>query len=124
MLCPLGDPPHPPCQGCLAPMVQLAHKQDPTPRSTHDLELTRSQASFPRDMMDVSTLESGSELSVSWYQELCGRHPLQGLGDLGPLVGVPLWEGLAACHQMYWPNGCVHPVSTFSGTSLQFLSQR
>ena len=91
MLCPLGDPPHPPCQGCLAPMVQLAHKQDPTPRSTHDLELTRSQASFPRDMMDVSTLESGSELSVSWYQELCGRHPCKASGTwvlwLGSLCG-------------------------------------
>lgn len=56
-----------PGRGCLAPTVQLAHEQDPAPASTHDLGLTRSQASFLQDMTDVSTLGKGSEPSISWY---------------------------------------------------------
>lgn len=81
-----------PGRGCLAPTVQLAHEQDPGPTSTHDLGLTCSQASFLQDMMDVSTLEKGSELSVSWYQELCGPSPSarpRGPGSFcwGPFVG-------------------------------------
>lgn len=117
---PSRRPSSSPVHGCLAPAVQLVREQDLAPPSTHDLRLTRPQASSPRDMMDLSTLESGSELTVSRYPELCRPSPLRGLRDPGPFVA-----GGAGCvsSEVIGQIAVCIPASTFSGMSLQSLSQ-
>lgn len=47
---------------------------------------------FPPWRKAVSRAYPGTKSSAD-------HHPLQGLGDLGPFVGAPLWEELAVCHQ-------------------------
>lgn len=100
---PSRRPSSSPVHGCLAPAVQLICEQDLAPPSTHDLRLTRPQASSPLDMMDLSTLENGSELSGSWYQELCRPSPPARPRDPGPFVA-----GGAGCVSSEY-NRCVHP---------------
>ena len=124
MTCPLLGPP-PPCpqhKGSAAwpvPMVQFACEQDLAPSSTHNLGLTRPQASFPLGMTDVSASENCNEQNASWHRELCRWSPAQrGIGGPGTFLGVPLGEGLAALHQTSFAKSPPLPASAFSGTPL------